>query len=145
MDVFLPGSTLAKIQDKYGKGEKFKVIETVTVYRFMVAKMRFKFPVFVQIYQNNVLDFFAKLPSYFSHDLYHQSLINKFGKQDKYLKQENNALYSWNNENGSSYLYSGSCTITCFPIYFFGKTNTPPQGLIYYKSLIQQMKDSRLY
>ena len=60
----------------------------------------------------------AHLPQYFSHDLFHQALINRLGKQDSYLKKNKTAVYRWKNRKGLNYIYAGACTITCFPIYY---------------------------
>jgi hypothetical protein len=87
--------------------------------------LRYKFPVFVQVANGQVLDFFARLPAYFLHDVFHQSLINRYGKQDLYFKKDSNAIYIWNDEEGIRFTYSGGCTINCFPIYFAGSSSKP--------------------
>lgn len=113
LDIFKPGSNKKEIEKKYKKGDK--IDDTTT--KYYVEHLRYKFPIFVQYEGEKVSDYFAKLPSYFLHDVFHQSLINKIGKQNKYLKQNQNALYIWNNKDGNKYVYAATCTITCFPIY----------------------------
>ena len=49
-----------------------KDLGEVRIYRFYVDQIRYKFPVFVQLDQGKALDFYAKLPSYFLHDVFHQ-------------------------------------------------------------------------
>lgn len=117
LEIFKPGSTKASITAKYGKGEVLNDGD-ITLVKYYVSQIRYKFPVFVQLKAGVSVGFFARLPNYFSHDLYHQSLINRYGKQTKYHKQENHAVYSWSNQNGITRTYQGACTITCFPIYY---------------------------
>ena len=50
--------------------------------------------------------------------IFHQSLINRIGKQDKYLNTNEQSVYVWNNKNGNRHVYSGACTVTCFPLYY---------------------------
>ena len=89
--------------------------------RFYVKQLRYRFSVMVQIEGNKVVDFFATLPSYFLHDVFHQSLINRLGKQTRYFYQENSAVYLWKNKKGIDFIYRATCTITCFPIYLAGR------------------------
>lgn len=142
LKVFKPGSTRAAFEKKYGKGEVWKEGNKTIVLKYYVAQIRYKFPVFVQVFDGKVVDFFARLPTYFLHDLFHQSIINRVGKQDKYFRLENNALYKWNNKKGIDYIYSGTCTITCFPIFYSEALNRPPAGMNGYKSLVDQFNSS---
>ncbi|GAB4018568.1 MAG: hypothetical protein Fur0010_19850 [Bdellovibrio sp.] len=121
---FYPGAELSAIESKHGKAEFVRENKGVKIYKFYVAHIRYKFPVFVQINNNQVIDFLARLPSYFLHDVFHQSLINRFGKQDLYFKRDNQAVYVWNDKNGMRITYEGACTITCFPVYLTGVANT---------------------
>lgn len=116
--LFQPGAKKSDISNTY-KAETliFKEGQFET-YRYYVEQIRYKFPVFVQFHNGVVTDFYAKLPSYFLHDLFHQSLINKIGPQDKYKKVEEQAIYIWTNKDNSQHVYFASCTITCFPVYY---------------------------
>jgi len=125
---FYVGKTLDEVEKKYGKGDFIKDNKGVQTKRFYVSHIRYKFPVFVQIANGQVVDFLARLPSYFLHDVFHQSLINRYGKQDLYFKRESNAVYVWNEKENMKMTYAGACTITCFPIYFTGTALTPPNG-----------------
>ncbi len=117
-EIFKPDSTLKIIQAKYPKGVvAFKKGRLIT-YKYYVEHLRYKFPVFVQFKENKVLDFYAKLPSYFLHNIFHQSLINRIGKQDSFKRVEEQAIYVWKNKDGKRHIYFGSCTITCFPVYY---------------------------
>ncbi|MCP4914238.1 MAG: hypothetical protein GY909_14090 [Oligoflexia bacterium] len=120
LKLFFPGSTMAAIKAKYPKPEKVEGNETQGIYKFYVAQIRYRFPVFVQLREGQVIDFYARLPSYFLHDVFHQSMINRYGKQDQYFKKLNSAVYIWNNKNGIRFTYSGTCTINCFPMYITG-------------------------
>ena len=140
--VFKPGGTREAFEKKYGKGEVWKEENKTIILKYYVAQLRYKFPVFVQVFDGKVVDFFARLPTYFLHDIFHQSIINRVGKQDKYYRLENNALYKWVNKKGIDYTYSGTCTITCFPIYYSEALNKPPSGMNSYKPLVDQFKSS---
>lgn len=144
LSVFYPGSTMAQMEEAHGKGELIKDAGEVKTYRFYVAQIRYKFPVFVQIYRNKSLDFFAKLPSYFLHDVFHQSMINRYGKQETFYKKEGTALYIWNNEEGTKFTYAGTCTITCFPIYLSGTyASNENNELPSFQSLLKQFAIKR--
>lgn len=125
---FYPGKKLEAIKQKYGKGEVEFDKGTAKIYKFYVSHVRYKFPVFVNIFQGESVAFFARLPSYFLHDVFHQSLINRYGKQDEYSKVGNSANYTWMNKNNLKLIYQGQCTLTCFPMYLSGEMVSPPQG-----------------
>jgi hypothetical protein len=114
---FFPEKSLSEIEKKYGKPQELKKNGETKMLRFWVAQLRYKFPVIVQVKNDIVLDMFARLPSYFLHDIFHQSLINRWGKQQHYKRVDEEAYYRWENDLLTIH-YSASCTITCFPIYF---------------------------
>ena len=142
LSAFLPEAPFTAMEQKFGKGELISENNGIKEYKFLVSQLRYKFPVWVQVYEGKSLDFFAKLPSYFLHDIFHQSLINRYGKQDKYFNKENNSVYVWNNKNNVKHVYNGSCTITCFPVYYAGLIATPKDGLAGYKPLIEKFEYS---
>lgn len=117
---YLPG----KVVDK-NSPENQKLLFTTRgknlIYRFWISHQRYKFPLFVQTNQEGrILDSYARLPSYFLHDTFHQSLINRYAKQDNYYKKEDLAIYVWKEAKGleqTEIVYSGTCTITCFPVF----------------------------
>lgn len=113
---FAPGSTLESIEKKYGKGSVERSGNAQTM-KFQVAHIRYKFPVLVQMQEGKVIDMYARLPAYFLHDVFLQSLVNRLGKQTTYKKTGEHAHYVW--EKGDlRYIYDGACTITCFPIFY---------------------------
>lgn len=114
---FFPGAQLSELEKKYGKAETMKTKGDPKMLRFWVTQVRYKFPVVVQVQEDRVLDMFARLPSYFLHDIFHQSLINRWGKQNHYKRVDEEAYYRWDSDEFTLH-YSASCTITCFPIYF---------------------------
>jgi hypothetical protein len=116
--LFMPGKKLADIEKVYKFKElTFKNSSFIT-YKFYVEHIRYRFPIYVQFNNNIVTDFFARLPQYFLHDIFHQSLINRIGPQDVYKKVDEHAVYVWKNKDGLKHSYSGTCTITCFPLYY---------------------------
>ena len=135
---FRPESSFEEIKKALGEGVTIKKTNNTTIVRYYVAHLRYKFPIFIQLYQGKVVEFFARLPSYFLHDIFHQSLINRLGKQDFYSRQNNNAIYIWKNKENCKHTYSGSCTITCFPLYYSQISLNPPPN---YNSLIEQMAE----
>jgi hypothetical protein len=135
---FFPGTALEEIEKKYGKPERMKPKSDPMMLRFWVAQIRYKFPIIVQVQDGKVLDMFARLPSYFLHDIFHQSLITRWGKQSYYKRVDEEAYYRWDSEAYALH-YSASCTITCFPIYFSAqdKKNTS------YSPLHEQLQKSK--
>ncbi|MGE3610900.1 MAG: hypothetical protein AB7I27_15020 [Bacteriovoracaceae bacterium] len=136
LDIFYPGKKIAEIEEKYGKGEIINNASGIITYKFYVAHIRYKFPVIVQAREGIVLDFFARLPSYFLHDVYFQSIINRLGKQTLYKKVHEEAYYVWD-KAPLKHIYSAACTITCFPIFY---TVHPLE--INFQPLIKKMKNA---
>ncbi len=143
---FYPGQSLQAIQEKYGFGDLLSRKGSTNIFRFYLGHIRYKFPIFVQVYNNTVLDFHARLPHYFLHDVFHQSLINRIGKQNKYFKSEEQAVYVWNEIEGNRHTYSGACSITCYPIFYSIKTNNVPGNLAGdYKPVLDQLANLELW
>ncbi|WP_372655685.1 hypothetical protein [Halobacteriovorax sp.] len=117
LEPFTPGKSIDELPKELGKGEVTEDKGETKIVRYSLVHARYNFPIYVQIKNNIILDFYARFPTYFLHDSFHQSLINKFGKQSKYYRQENNAVYAWNDLENFRVIYSGSCTVTCFPNY----------------------------
>lgn len=138
LSVFYPGQNLQSMVQEHGEGELLEKAAKTRLFKFYVAHIRYKFPVFVQVDRDGqALDFFARLPTYFLHDIFHQSLINRYGNQQEYFRQENNAVYKWTELDSMQLTYSGTCTITCFPIYLTGVGQNLAQT---HESLIDKMK-----
>ncbi len=117
LEDFFPGKKIDGIETKYGKGENIHEIQGNQTKKFYVAQIRYKFPVMVQAKEGAILDMFARLPSYFLHDIFFQSLVNKLGKQTSYKKIGEEAVYVWE-QTPLRHVYSAACTITCFPIFY---------------------------
>lgn len=119
LDIFYPGKKLEDIEKKYGKGQMTSNNDPYKIYKFKVKNLRYTFSLWVQTKNKIVTDFYTKLPDYFLHNVFHQSIITHVGaKQDVYKKIEEQALYIWENQKDLRHVYSGGCTITCFPIYY---------------------------
>lgn len=118
--AFYAGQTLDQIKTVHGEPEVMKEQLPRALYRFTIKHARYHFPVFVETLDQKSVGFFARLPNYFLHDLFHQSLINRFGAQDEFLNRDSTSVYRWKEKNGMTIVYTGACTITCFPIYLTG-------------------------
>lgn len=127
--VFFPTSSVEQMSAAHGEFELMEEKDNTRLLRFNVAHIRYRFPVFVQVdEQGRALDFFARLPNYFLHDVFHQSIINRFEKQNHFLNKDGTAVYRWNNRDGMNLTYSATCTITCFPIYISGERTQLPES-----------------
>lgn len=131
---FFPGKNTSALDGKYGKGELMSEESGLQTLKYQVAQIRYKFPVIVQARDGVVEDFFARLPSYFLHDIFFQSLVNRYGKQTKYIKTGEEANYVWN-AAPLKHIYSAACTITCFPIFYAVQKIDNPN-----KSVIEKMQ-----
>lgn len=117
LENFAPGVKLDSLKEKYGKGLLINKSKGNNVLKFTIFHTRFHFPLLLQALNNEILDYFCRLPSYFIHDIFLKSLVEKYGKQDAYRKNGEEAIYYWRNENGNEIFYMASCSITCFPNY----------------------------
>jgi len=115
--VFFPGKPVSEIDSKFGKGETMSEEEGVKTLKYTVTDKRYHFVVLVLVKEGVVEDFFARLPSYFLHDVFFQSLTNRYGKQTTYKNTFEEAFYIWDIPP-LKHIYSASCTITCFPIFY---------------------------
>lgn len=140
---FYPNKSLKSIQSQYGPGEIVLRQGPYLTYKFYIAHIRYKFVILVQTRDDKVLDFHARLPHYFLHDVFHQSLINRIGKQDTYLLKDEHAVYVWKNQTGFKHTYEAACTITCFPIYYALELKDHGQS-DEYVAIINQMASKEL-
>jgi hypothetical protein len=123
---FYPGNRISDIKDLVYLTKKgdYALVKTEVIYQ------RYKFFVYMDVKGDVILGFFSRLPSFFLHDLFHQALINRLGKQTSYTKKESAALYIWKTEDGLTHYYQGSCTITCFPEFYAVVGKDYPQDFI---------------
>ena len=139
--LFMPDSKQADIKKEYPKEELVLTNGPFKTYKYYVEHIRYRFPILVQYKDGVVIDFHARLPTYFLHDIFHQSLINRFGKQDVFKNKKEQAIYIWKNQKGNRHYYVGACTITCFPI-FYAVRKIEIQDTGAYKPILEQLKTS---
>ena len=126
---FYPGNSLAAIREQRGQGKLLERRGFLRTLRFELSHQRYRFPIIVQARGDQITDFFSPLPSYFLHDVFHQSLINRLGKQDIYLHRDGHAFYQWQDQRRAlTHSYAGACTITCFPLYYSVQLSNPPKN-----------------
>ncbi|OFZ48463.1 MAG: hypothetical protein A2381_03460 [Bdellovibrionales bacterium RIFOXYB1_FULL_37_110] len=137
LEDFYPDKTLESIEKKYNKGANISSNADYKIIKYLINHQRYTFPVFVQYYKDKSVDFYVRLPSYFMHDIFHESLIKKLGKQDTYSKYEESASYTWKNVKDTQHFYRAECTITCFPIFY--SVITKKSDLPGYLPILKQM------
>jgi len=143
LQLFMPDQKFDEIQKKYQKYETLYNKNGFKILKFNVEQIRYKFPVLVQFKNDIVTDMHARLPTYFLHNIFHQTLINKLGAQDLYKKIEEQALYIWKNKQNLKHSYFGSCTITCFPVYYSVEKVDHEFGS-QYQSIINRLNENEL-
>ena len=131
---FFPNKPISNLDSKFGKGELMGNEGGIQTLKYVVKDLRYQFPVMVQVKDGLIEDFFARLPSYFLHDVFFQSLINRNGKQTNFKKTGEEAYYVWDIAP-LKHIYSAACTITCFPI-FYAVEKKEAQT----KSILEKMK-----
>ena len=140
---FSPGKNFSEIEKKWGKAEFYLKNKKLKIYKIHLIKKSFRFPLYLQVFDEKIIEFYAKLPSYFSHDLFLKELIKTHGKQNEYFKQNNLAIYEWKKEDNLKLIYSGSCTITCFPIYYQVSWTKIPEGPEKYDNILSILNQGR--
>jgi hypothetical protein len=126
---FFPDKPIAPLEAKHGKPEIMSEEGEIKTLKYNVAQIRYKFPVIVQVKEGIIIDFFARLPSYFLHDVFFQSLVNRYGKQTSYKKTGEEAVYTWI-APPLRHVYSGACTITCFTVFYAVEKEGSSNGLL---------------
>ena len=89
---FTPGNNISDIPKKYLPGIDIDIAKTLTIKKFNIVHDAYVFPLFVQHFNGKIIDFYTRLPSYFLHDTFHQSLINRYGKQQT-MRRFHSCLY----------------------------------------------------
>lgn len=115
---FYPGINFLESDLSKYNGRLIKTQNQTKMYRLDMKHANYAFPIFLQVQQDRVVDLYVTLPTYFLHDVFHQSLINRYGKQDRYQLLNGTAYYVWEKNPQQTIHYSATCTITCFPIFF---------------------------
>lgn len=116
LNSLLPNSSVKEAQQIFGESSLNYKEGSSTVEMFKVKADFYHLTVFIQHQSGIIQDTYIKLPSYFLHDVFHQSLINRYQKQQEYYLEDEHAIYRWSNAK-LEMTYSSTCTITCFPIY----------------------------
>ncbi|MAW06872.1 MAG: hypothetical protein CME61_01170 [Halobacteriovoraceae bacterium] len=138
---FSPEGNIEEIPKKWGKGIDISIRGAQKVKLFTIyGQDTYRFPVLVQYEGKKILDFFTRPPSYLLHDFFHQSLIDKHGKQKEYFLTNGTASYIWVKDKINIY-YQSTCTITCFPI-FYSEVGKNVKNVPGYKSLGKLLEES---
>ena len=125
-DLFSPPSPIGPIEKLYGKGREAKSPNEEVIQREYVVHGS---TLWIQLKEGRVIDFYANLPSFLSHDIFHQFLIRRYGAQGRYFKKNRSAIYQWDDKEGRRITYSGQCTLTCFPHYLSITPRKRPEGM----------------
>lgn len=136
---FQVGKLVADIPAQY-KPTEINLKNALKINRYELTHLGYKFPIFVQFDETIILDLFVRLPSYLLHDFFHQSLIDNYGVQQDYILKDSTAVYTWTT-NEVKRIYSGGCTISCFPI-FYTEINNSENRPADYRSLYQLLNES---
>ncbi|MCB9092583.1 MAG: hypothetical protein H6620_08500 [Halobacteriovoraceae bacterium] len=115
--IYYPDKPFSEIEKLHK--ERLQLIkdeQEIKLYKVLIQDRRYTFSLFFHTSKGKILDFYTRLPNYFLHDVFHQSLINRYGKQKEYKLTNGVALYQWEVDN-LKILYSGTCSMTCFPIF----------------------------
>lgn len=134
IDEFNPYLPNQSIEPASGQFQTLRKTATTLLLQTEIKQERYQIPLFITAEKNIIIDMYAKLPSYFLHDVFFESLRKKYGKQTDYKKKDEHAIYTWERED-ISITYSAACTITCFPIFLSIASQQNKK-----KSLLQQLK-----
>ena len=136
---FQVGKLVADIPPEY-KATEINLKNALRINQYYLTHLGYKFPIFIQYAETIILDLYVRLPSYLLHDFFHQTLINNYGMQQSYILKDSTAVYTWDSD-GVQRVYSGGCTISCFPI-FYTEINSSESRPADYRSLYQLLKES---
>jgi hypothetical protein len=114
----MPGKKKAEIDKVNKSGTHQFGKDRGTIWKYKVSHLRYVFDMYIQFQDEIVTDIYVMLPSYFLHDIFHQTIIDKYGMQDKYLNENEHSIYVWSKVKGMRVFYEAACTIQCFPIYY---------------------------
>ena len=112
----MPGQKQAFLDQQF-PATTLQAQDTYRWKKYVLTKENYQVRIFAQFNHGVVADFFAPLPSYFSHDVFLQGLIRLLGPAQKIDRQGEEAAYFWK-QNNMRHIYAASCTITCFPVYY---------------------------
>ncbi|MCB9060141.1 MAG: hypothetical protein H6622_01295 [Halobacteriovoraceae bacterium] len=113
----LPDSKIEDVKKTFPDLELITDTKKKKVFKVKLKHQRYIIHAELNVVEDLVRDIFIRLPSYFLHDVFHQSLINRYGKQNFYKLKNEHAIYIWDKLEKYKIVYSSTCTIQCFPIY----------------------------
>lgn len=117
LETFLPGKSIEEVKKA---NPKFKTIEDngdAKTYLFIIKKPNYKLDIYTQVKKDVITDLYVRLPQHFVHDILLKDLQTKWKKQDRFVRKDGSALYTWMNRDNFNILYHGTCSITCFPMF----------------------------
>jgi len=129
IENFFPDKKLneKQLKNSIGKLKQYTLVEEKINFE------NFTFSGFVAADNNGIIhEVIFRLPTYFLHDSFYQSLINRFQKPSKYHLKSEQASYEW--EKPYFIHYEATCTITCFPIFLLvSKTSNIQNSVLWNK------------
>lgn len=118
IESFFPGQSVEKIKsDKTIQLDIFEDNGNLKTLKIRLKKTNYTLDIYLQTKDDKITDLYVRLPQHFLHDLVLADLQKKYKKQDKFIRKDLSALYTWMNRDGNNIIYHGSCSITCFPMF----------------------------
>lgn len=118
IEPFFPGKSVIELKkDKALYSEIFEDNGSQKILKFKLKKENYYLDFYTQVKNDVITDVFVRLPQHFNHDQFLTELQKRFKKQDKFVRKDLSALYTWLNKENFNILYHGSCSISCFPIF----------------------------
>lgn len=123
---------ISKILDLVEPGKKFPTVATFPLDSFELFQKKseshqihvsywqysnYRYPLFVQVINNVVVDIYLTFPSFMLHDRIHEYFIKLWGKQSFFKQSSLSAIYQWTKQPNVIAIYEANCSITCFPVF----------------------------
>jgi hypothetical protein len=117
IDNFTPGKNIEEVKKENPKFDVFSDNGSQKILRFKLKRTNYTLDLYTQVKKDIITDVFVRLPQFFIHDLFLADLQKKWKKQDRFVRHDRTAVYVWLNKDNTNIVYSGSCSITCFPLF----------------------------
>jgi len=117
LEIFYPGKPIEEVKKL---NPKYKTIEDngdAKLLFFQIKKANYKLDIYTQVKKDQITDLYVRLPQHFVHDILLKDLQTTWKKQDRFIRKDGSALYTWMNRDNFNIIYQGSCSITCFPMF----------------------------
>jgi hypothetical protein len=117
LEIFYPGKPIEEVKKL---NPKYKTIEDngdAKLFLFQIKKANYKLDIYTQVKKDQITDLYVRLPQHFIHDIVLKDLQKTWKKQDRFVRKDGSALYTWLNRDNFNIIYQGSCSITCFPMF----------------------------